>query len=118
MKANNESIADLTESYSMIKLIYSTGVSNPPQNDFKEYIRHFKISLSPNSCILCNYSYFAMCKLSFITMNARESCVTLVSAKKILSKFENKTIQKLRILTKLLEADKNKENMNCSQPCV
>lgn len=80
MKAHNENIADLTESYSVIKLIYGTGVSNPPQNDFKEYIRHFKISLSSNSCIACNYSYFAMCKLSFIIVNADENCVTLVSA--------------------------------------
>lgn len=118
MKAHNKSIADLTESYSVIKQVYSIGVSNPPQNDFKEYIRHFTISLSPNSYISCNCSYFAMCKLSFITMNAHESCVTLVSAKKILSKFENKTIQKLKILTEWFEADKNNENMNCSQPCV
>lgn len=118
MKAHNKSIADLTESSSMIKLIYSTAVPHPPQNDFKEYIRHFRISLSPNSCISHNYSYFAMCKLSFITMDAHGSCVTLVSAKKTLSNFENKTIQKLKILTKWFEADKNNENMNCSQPCA
>lgn len=79
MKAQKKSAADLTESYSVIKLIYSAGLPNPPQNDFKEYIRYLKISLSPNSCVSCNYSYFAMCKLSFITANTHENCVTLVT---------------------------------------
>lgn len=87
-----KSVADLTESYSMIKLICSAGPPNPPQNDFKEYIRHLKIPLSPKSCMPCNYFCFAMCKLSFITANAHENCVTLVTSKKTISKFENKTI--------------------------
>lgn len=92
MKAQRKSAADLTESYSMIKLIYSTGLPNPPQNDFKEYIRHLKESLSPNSCMPYNYSCFATCKLSFITANFHENCVTLVTSKKTIRKFEKKRI--------------------------
>lgn len=89
MKAQKKSAADLTKSYSVIKLIYSAGLPNPPKNDFKEYIRHLKISVSPKSCMSCNYSCFAMSKLSFITVNAHENCVTLVTSKKTISKFEN-----------------------------
>lgn len=80
--------------------------------------KDFKISLFPNHWISCNYSYFAMCKLSFITKKAHESCVTLVSAQKTLGKSENKTIQKLKIMTKWFKADKNDENINCSQRCI